>query len=102
MRNFEGAGETQSGNGSARVFDLVTAHEARERQVEQALVVGIDEPPALFMRAPVFARNGERRTEAARLALDDAQYLRLLMGDNGRHAAFQDSRLLGGDFFHGD
>ncbi len=63
------------GDGDAGILVLVAALQARQRQVEEAARVLVDEPPAFLADVEIAARDDERRAHARGLALDDGQRL---------------------------
>ena len=95
-REFQ-ARRPQSRDRGAGILELMPAVELRRRQIEQAVVVLIDQPAALFGRGPVLAGNRQRRAHARRLPLDDGERLARLVGDDRRHVALENAGLLGGD-----
>ena len=81
------ASRKRSGDGGAGVDDLMAADEARQRQVEQQLLQLHDETAALLVGVELLAPHDQRRAEPQRLGADDVLGLRLLLRNNGRHAA---------------
>ena len=69
----------------------------RRRQIEQAGLVLIDQPPALLGGGPVLAGDLQRRIEPRRLPFDRGKRVARLRGHDGRRAALEDAGLLGGD-----
>ena len=86
---------------AALILELVPTVESRCRQVEQAGVVLVDQPPALFGRGPILAGNPDRRLDARGLALDRQQRLARLRCHDRRHARLENARLLRRDLAHG-
>ena len=73
------------------------AEQLWRRQIHQAALVLIDQPPALDADMPLLSRRMQRRAHALRLRLDHRHRLRRLLGANHRRAALDDGGLLAGD-----
>ena len=90
-------GAPQCRNREPGILHLMRAGEFRQRQVEQAVIVLIDKPPALG-EGHVFAAVAEKRGAGGfRLELDHRQRMLVLRGDDARQAALQDAGFLRGD-----
>ena len=88
----------QRRDGGAGIVELMAADELRQRQIEQAVVVLIDQA-AVLADARSSARPATRSGARTRLAssLDHREHRVGLRRDRRRHAALEDAGLLGGD-----
>ena len=77
----------------SRVVELVTAKQARRREIEQAALVVIDKTPVLDADMPFLRRGKQRRAHLLRGLLDHRLRFGLLLGRNHRHAALDDTGL---------
>ena len=84
----------QRRDGKAGIVDLVRAGKLRQRQVEEAVVVLVDEPPALGEGHVFGAVAEERRARRLGLELDHRQRVLVLRADDAGSAALQDAGLL--------
>ena len=98
-RNLERLDRAQRRDGEAGILELMAAVKFRRRQIEQAGLVLIDQPPALLGRGPVLAGDLQRRIEPRRLPFDHGERVARLRGDDGRRPALEDAGLLRGDLF---
>ena len=87
----------QRRDGKAGIIELMPAEQFWRRQIHQAALVLIDQPPALDTDMPLLSRGMQRRAHAPGLRLDHRHRLRRLLGANHRHAALDDGGLLAGD-----
>jgi len=67
------------------------------RQIHQAALVLIDQPPALDIDMPILPRGMQRRAHALCLLLDHGDRLGWLLRRNRRHAALDDRGLFARD-----
>ena len=88
----------QSSNGSGRIAMLVAAGQARQRQVKQAALIGVDQPPQLLAGRKILPADGQRRMQPPRLALQHEQRTLVLRRQNGGDAALDNSSFLESDF----
>ena len=79
----------------------MAAVQLRQREIEQAVVVLIDQTAALLVHVPVLAADAKRRTHLRCRALDHVQRRLRLRRDRRRHATLENRGLLGGDLLDG-
>ena len=87
-------GSAQSGDGDAGILELVAAVKPGRGKIEQSGIVLIDQAPALLGRRPVLAGDADRRLDPHGLAFDDRERGARLRGNDRRHRALEDPRLL--------
>ncbi len=87
-------GMAQRGNRSCRVFDLVTADQFGQRQVEQTIHILIDHAAMFLMGEEILPEGDQRRAKRIGAARDDiARNVVLRTHDDG-HARLDDARFL--------
>ena len=67
------------------------------REIHQAALVLVDQPPAFDADMPLLPGRMQRRAHTAGLRLDDRHRFRRLLGADHRHVALDDGGLLGGN-----
>ena len=98
--NLRGHG-AQGGDGGGGVLMLMTARQARRRQIEQAALVLEHQPAVFLVDVKIPVRDNSGSADAARLAQQDiARAVRLEADDRGS-AALKNPGLLVSDFFNG-
>ena len=95
--DLERLDRTQRCDGKPGIVELMPPEQFWRRQIHQAALVLIDQPPALDADMPLLSRGMHRRAHALRLRLDHRHRLRRLLGANHRRAALDDGGLLGGN-----
>ena len=74
------------------IVELMPAEQFWRRQIHQAAIVLIDQPPALDIDVPFLPGAMQRRAHALRLLLDHGHRFGRLLGANHRHVALDDAR----------
>ncbi len=96
------AGGAQRRDRGAGIDVLVAPGETRQRQIEQAIAILVDQPSAILMDVEVLRPDQDLRSAGAfGGGLQHGGRLRLLRRDHGGCAALEDAGLLAGDLGHG-
>ena len=95
--DLERIDRAQGRNREPGIVELMPPEQFWRRQIHQAALVLIDQPPALDADMPLLAGRMQRRAHAVGLRLDHAHRFRRLLGAHDRHVALDDRGLLAGD-----
>ena len=87
----------QRRNRKTGIVELMPAEQFWRRQVHQAALVLIDQPPALDIDVPPLACRMQRRAQPPGVLLDHGDRLSRLLGANHRHVGLDDPGLLSRD-----
>ena len=86
------AAAAQHGDGDGGVVDLVPADKARQRQIEQTIVVLINHAALFLMGEEILAKNYRRRAKRVGSARDNVARNIVLRADDHRYAVSDNAR----------
>ena len=101
LRDVEAFQRPRGGDGRAGVVELMPPEQARQRQIEEAVLVLEDEPAVLLEHVPALPSGKHRGAKLARARFDHAKRRIALAGHDGGPAALQNARLLARDGLDG-